>query len=62
MLSYRITEAGAQELGGDGTVPRMKDWLEAHGYTVFVGESSLQGGQDWARTIQHAVEKCEVRG
>ena len=31
MLSYRIIDTGAEVLGGDGTVVRVKAWLEAAG-------------------------------
>ena len=48
MLSYRITDSGAAHLGGDDTVPRIAEYLGRVGYSVFVGESSLEGGELWA--------------
>ncbi len=30
----------------------------ATGYSVFVGEDNLQGGQDWVDEIQAAIEGC----
>ena len=59
MLSYRIIDTGAVELGGDGTVVRVKAWLEAEGFRVFVGEDNLEGGQDWVDEIQAAIEGCQ---
>eukprot|EP00808_Paulinella_micropora_P021358 g66099.t1 len=60
MLSYRIRETGAKELGGDGTVIDLQQALQEMGFSVFVGESALQGGQAWASTIQSAVERARV--
>eukprot|EP00457_Paulinella_chromatophora_P001934 gb/GEZN01001937.1/.p1 GENE.gb/GEZN01001937.1/~~gb/GEZN01001937.1/.p1 ORF type:complete len:882 (+),score=199.54 gb/GEZN01001937.1/:56-2701(+) len=60
MLSYRIRETGAKELGGDGTVIELQQALQEMGFSVFVGESALQGGQAWASTIQSAVERARV--
>eukprot|EP01116_Phalansterium_solitarium_P002468 TRINITY_DN1251_c0_g1_i2.p1 TRINITY_DN1251_c0_g1~~TRINITY_DN1251_c0_g1_i2.p1 ORF type:complete len:371 (-),score=36.43 TRINITY_DN1251_c0_g1_i2:158-1270(-) len=60
MLSYRISDSGARELGGDDSVVLLRDALEAYGFTVFVGESALEGGQGWAETIQKAVKGCKA--
>ncbi|KAG2487778.1 hypothetical protein HYH03_013622 [Edaphochlamys debaryana] len=60
MLSYRIIDTGARELGGDDTVFLIQRALQAHGYSVFVGEAALQGGQKWGQRIQAAVNNCEV--
>jgi len=60
MLSYRVPETGATELGGDGTVVRLADSLRARGIGCFVGESALQAGDKWAESIQEAVEQCKV--
>ncbi|PNH03326.1 Serine/threonine-protein phosphatase 6 regulatory ankyrin repeat subunit A [Tetrabaena socialis] len=60
MLSYRTTDAGAKALGGDGSAHLIKDFLQRKGYTVFVGEISLEGGQQWADQIQDAVLECKV--
>ncbi|PNG99754.1 hypothetical protein TSOC_014464, partial [Tetrabaena socialis] len=59
-LSYRTDDTGSEELGGDGTSIRIKLWLEAHDYSVFIGEASLEGGQEWSTRIQDAVIGCEV--
>jgi len=58
MLSYRVPESGAVELGGDGTVVHMQAALEALGFSVFVGENDLHGGELWAAEIQDAVNHC----
>uniref|UniRef100_A0A7S0SH84 TIR domain-containing protein n=1 Tax=Mantoniella antarctica TaxID=81844 RepID=A0A7S0SH84_9CHLO len=60
MISYRVPETGATELGGDGTVVRLADSLRAMGIGCFVGESALQPGQKWALNIQEAVKECKV--
>ncbi|GFR39834.1 hypothetical protein Agub_g328, partial [Astrephomene gubernaculifera] len=57
MLSYRKPETGA---GGDNMVFVIKSYLQSKGYTVFVGENKLQGGQLWGQEIQAAVINCEV--
>ena len=58
MISYRVTETGSKELGGDGTVDRLSGALRSAGYTVFVGESSLQvsGEAGWVGPCQ-----CQCR-
>ncbi|KAL6749461.1 hypothetical protein V8C86DRAFT_997394 [Haematococcus lacustris] len=59
-LSYRVPETGRKEQGGDCTVPLLKSALEAHGYSVFVGESDIEGGASWVQTIQVAITDCQV--
>ena len=56
MLSYRVKETGATDLGGDDTVVKLAAAVEAQGYTCFIGESALQGGELWAKKIQEAVK------
>ncbi|PNH01635.1 Ankyrin-1 [Tetrabaena socialis] len=60
VLSYRVPETGAVELGGNGMVLRMQERLQHAGFSVFVGEASLQGGDAWDDMIQAAVEGCSV--
>jgi hypothetical protein len=62
VISYRITETGAREQGGDGTVVQIKRYLEAKGYSVFFGEDSLEDGEEieWSRQLQAAVTSCKV--
>ncbi|PNH11158.1 Serine/threonine-protein kinase TNNI3K [Tetrabaena socialis] len=60
VLSYRVPETGAVELGGNGMVLRMQERLQHAGYSVFVGEASLQAGDSWDDMIQGAVERCSV--
>jgi ankyrin repeat protein len=57
MISYRVPESG---LAGDSAVVELKKFLEMRGYTVFVGESSIEGGDEWASTIQAAVVGCKA--
>ncbi|GFH09228.1 ANK_REP_REGION domain-containing protein, partial [Haematococcus lacustris] len=59
-LSYRVPETGRKEQGGDRTVPLLKSALEAQGYSVFVGESDIEGGASWVQTIQVAITDCQV--
>ncbi len=56
-LSYRVGEAGA---GGDRTVQRLDASLRRRGYTSFVGEQSLYGGDKWPMEIQTALLACQV--
>ncbi|KAL6764560.1 hypothetical protein V8C86DRAFT_3128782 [Haematococcus lacustris] len=60
MLSYRVPETGAVQLGGDGCVLRLRTALERIGFSVFVGEEGIDGGQSWAAQIQAAVLACDV--
>eukprot|EP01116_Phalansterium_solitarium_P023382 TRINITY_DN8155_c0_g1_i2.p1 TRINITY_DN8155_c0_g1~~TRINITY_DN8155_c0_g1_i2.p1 ORF type:complete len:360 (-),score=82.42 TRINITY_DN8155_c0_g1_i2:670-1749(-) len=60
MLSYRVSETGEESSGGDESVFRMKSALVAAGYTVFVGEADLQGGEGWMDMIQKALTGCKV--
>ncbi|KAJ9512020.1 hypothetical protein QJQ45_004576 [Haematococcus lacustris] len=59
-LSYRVPETGRREQGGDCTVLKLKSALEAYGYSVFVGESDIEGGASWVQTIQVAITDCQV--
>ncbi|KAJ9512021.1 hypothetical protein QJQ45_004577 [Haematococcus lacustris] len=59
-LSYRVPETGRKEQRGDCTVPQLKSALESHGYSVFVGESDIEGGASWVQTIQVAITDCQV--
>ena len=38
MLSYRVKEAGATSLGGNNYVISVSEYLEALGFTTFIGE------------------------
>jgi hypothetical protein len=58
MLSYRVSETGDQ--GGDRSVFALADALRARRYRVFVGESAIQAGNIWPRTIQEGVEGCRA--
>ncbi|KAL6749458.1 hypothetical protein V8C86DRAFT_2845510 [Haematococcus lacustris] len=59
-LSYRVPETGRKRHGGDRTVPLLKSALEAQGYSVFVGESDIEGEASWAQAIQVAITDCQV--
>jgi hypothetical protein len=58
MITYRVPETGAGSAGGDGTVQRTQAELMARGFSTFVAEQSLQGGQDWTDKIQSAIMDC----
>ncbi|PNH05403.1 Ankyrin repeat domain-containing protein [Tetrabaena socialis] len=60
VLSYRVPETGAVELGGNGMVLRMQERLQRDGYLVFVGEASLTAGDSWDDMIQGAIERSSV--
>jgi TIR domain len=60
MLSYRVPESGDANNGGDGWVFLIRDKLRQCGFSVFVGESGIAPGQDWAAVITAAVRGCEV--
>jgi hypothetical protein len=60
LLSYRVPESGAVANGGDGWTFQLADALRARGFTVFVGETSMDAGTSWAQTIQRAVRDCAV--
>ena len=60
MLSYRVKETGAKHLGGDDTVVQLARALESRGFSVFVGEADLMGGDRWAAEIQKAVKACQA--
>ncbi|PNH02306.1 hypothetical protein TSOC_011735 [Tetrabaena socialis] len=45
MISYRVAETGAESLGGDGMALRIKLYLVSLGYSVFLAEVKLWGGQ-----------------
>ena len=57
MLSYRIPETGQR---GDKSVFVLRDTLKSLGYSVFLGESSIQSGDDWPTVIQTGVEECRA--
>ena len=57
MLSYRVPETGD---GGDRSVFALQAALKQRGYSVFVGESAIQGGASWPTTIQDAVRHCRA--
>ncbi|KAL6756861.1 hypothetical protein V8C86DRAFT_27314 [Haematococcus lacustris] len=59
-LSYRVSETGRKRHGGDRTVPLLKSALEAQGYSVFVGESDIEGGASWVQAIDVAITDCQV--
>jgi hypothetical protein len=52
MISYRVLETGD---GGDKSVFALQAALEARGYSVFVGEAAIQGGEEWPDTIASGV-------
>jgi hypothetical protein len=60
MISYRVPETGAKELGGDGTVERLADALQSLGFSVFVGEQ--EGGlvAGWRRVGEGDSERGPV--
>jgi hypothetical protein len=60
MIGYRKCETGRVEHGGDGTVTWLSDGLKAAGFTVYVGENALTGGQEWPVEIQSAVKECQA--
>lgn len=66
MLSYRVTETGDakdakdHKKKGDNFTPRLQRALQAQGYSCFVGEKQLEGGDEWATTIAHAVKNCKA--
>ena len=44
--------------GGDSTVYKVKEWLEAAGFTVFM-DNSLEGGDDWGSVINdNLINAC----
>ncbi len=57
MISYRVLETGD---GGDKSVFVLRDALQARGYSVFVGEGAIQGGDSWPTIIQRGVEACQA--
>jgi hypothetical protein len=57
MLSYRVPETGD---GGDRSVFALQMALQARGFSVFVGESAIEGGSNWPATIQKGVEDCKA--
>lgn len=60
MLSYRVSETGAADRGGDGTTARVRSFLEASGYTVFQDVMALKGGDDFISVLNSAVKGCTV--
>ncbi|KAJ9516727.1 hypothetical protein QJQ45_027125 [Haematococcus lacustris] len=60
MLSYRVKETGSKAQGGDGIVLRLQAALEAQGFSVFVGESDIEGGDSWTQAIQRAIDGCAI--
>ena len=59
-ISYVIRETGAAAAGGDGFVPWLLSALEREGYSAFVGESQLKGGQEWGARLEAAIRACEL--
>ncbi len=72
-LSTRVTQAckelklvGHRQLRAlpltflPNSVINLREKLTALGYTVFVGESDLEGGQSWTHEIGRAVRDAEV--
>lgn len=60
MLSYRVSETGAADKGGDGTTANIRAFLEASGYTVFQDVMFLTGGDDFISVLNSAVTGCAV--
>ena len=63
MISYRIADTGPKgKQGGDGTAPRIRDAIEAAGYTVFLDEAELEGGDKWNKVrwsgVGHKQQWC----
>jgi hypothetical protein len=59
MISYRVPESGAGP-GGDSSVFALQAALQARGYSVFVGEGAIEGGDFWPVTIQNGVRHCKA--
>ena len=59
MLSYRVSETG-DGAGGDKSVFQLQAALQRLGFSVFVGETSIQGGDTWPITIQEGVRHCKA--
>ena len=57
MISYRVSETGAR---GDGSVFALKAALMQRGFSVFVGESASEGGDNWPSMIERGVEQCKA--
>jgi hypothetical protein len=57
MISYREPETGQ---GGDKSVFVLQAALEARGFSVFVGEAAIQGGEEWPETIAAGVHNCSA--
>jgi hypothetical protein len=59
MVSYRKPETGSSK-GGDRAVRALRTALRRRGYTVFVAEETIKGGDSWPATIQKAVQNCKA--
>lgn len=57
MISYRVPETGD---GGDRSVFALQEALQKRGYSVFVGETAIQGASSWPSSIQKGVENCKA--
>eukprot|EP00798_Chlamydomonas_sp_ICE-L_P006180 gene6180-2796_t len=60
MISYRVPETGHKSKVGDGSVLRLRDALRGLGYDIFVGEESIEGGQNWMEEIAKAMKNAIV--
>lgn len=58
MISYRVSETGRKDQGGDGSVFELGEALRARGYDVIVGEENICGGMSWGPFIRDAVRSC----
>ncbi|GFH29087.1 ankyrin-1 [Haematococcus lacustris] len=56
----RVKEMGSKSQGGDGIILRLQAALEAQGFSVFVGESDIEGGDSWTQAIQRAIDGCAI--
>ena len=57
MLSYRVPHTGH---GGDSSAFELQAGLERLGYSFFIAETAIEGGDSWPSTIQQAVEDCKA--
>jgi hypothetical protein len=57
MISYRVPETGE---GGDNSVFYLQKALVKRGFSVFVGEGAIQGGDEWPDTISNGVRNCKA--
>lgn len=57
MISYRVADTGSGATG-DGLAFKLRDGLEAAGYTVFLDVDELEGGDDW-KQVQELVGRAQ---